>query len=41
MKSVELYRLAGDVWEARIFGIHFQGSYEECLAWLRANGENP
>jgi hypothetical protein len=26
-------------WTARIFRVNFTGTYDECIAWLRANGE--
>jgi hypothetical protein len=40
MKSVDLCRNADGTWTARIFSVTFTGSYEECVGWLRANGES-
>jgi len=39
MKSVDLYRNNNGTWTARIFTVTFTGTYEECVDWLRANGE--
>jgi hypothetical protein len=39
MKSVDLYSLPSGLWTARIYDQTFVGTYEECVAWLRNNGE--
>lgn len=39
MKAVDLYRNNDGTWTARIFDQTFRGSYDECVAWLRMNGE--
>lgn len=41
MKSVDLYQNSDGTWTARIFSQTFQGTYEQCAAWLRMNGEEP
>lgn len=40
MKAVDLYRNPDGTWTARIFSQTFTGTYEECMGWLRANGEH-
>ena len=37
--AVELRRNADGTWTARIFEVTYTGTRDECLAWLRANGE--
>lgn len=39
MTATNLERNADGTWTARIFSSSFTGTYNECLAWLRANGE--
>lgn len=39
MKAVDLYRNGDGSWTARIFQTEFTGTREQCVAWLRANGE--
>lgn len=39
MKSVDLYRNSDGTWTARIFEQTFRGTREQCVAWLRMNGE--
>jgi hypothetical protein len=39
MKAVALTRNPDGSWTARIFATEFTGTYEECVGWLRANGE--
>lgn len=40
MKSVDLWRNPDGTWTARIFAQTFSGTREECVAWLRTNGES-
>lgn len=40
MKSVDLTYIGGGLWLARIYAQTFQGTREECEAWLRMNGES-
>jgi hypothetical protein len=40
MRSVDLHRNDDGTWSARIYSVVFTGSYAECVAWLRANGES-
>ena len=39
MKSVGLYQDKNGQWIAWIFNQTFTGTREECIAWLRMNGE--
>lgn len=39
MPPVELTKNIDGSWTARIFSTRFTGTYEQCLTWLRANGE--
>ena len=39
MKAVDLTRDPDGTWTARIFSAIFTGTRDECVAWLRANGE--
>ena len=39
MKAVELSQNPDGSWTARIFSQTFTGTREQCVAWLRANGE--
>ena len=39
MKSVELTDNHDGTWTARIFSITYTGTREECVAWIRGNGE--
>jgi hypothetical protein len=39
MKAVDMWRNADGTYTARIFSQTFTGTYEECWAWLRNNGE--
>lgn len=38
-RPVSLDRNDDGTWTASIYSTTFSGSYEECVAWLRANGE--
>jgi hypothetical protein len=40
MKSVELSRNADGTWTARIYSTAYTGSYQQCVDWLRNNGES-
>jgi hypothetical protein len=39
MKAVDYYQNADGTWTARIFSASFTGTYEQCIAWIQANGE--
>jgi hypothetical protein len=39
MNPVELSRNNDGTWTARVFSQCFSGTYEECVRWLRMNGE--
>lgn len=39
MKSVDLWQNSDGTWTARIFDTTYTGSREQCIDWLRANGE--
>lgn len=41
MKPVSLSRNPDGTWTARIYSTTYSGSYAECVAWLRAHGEEP
>lgn len=41
MKAVDLTQNTDGTWTARIFSQTKTGSRDECVAWLRANGEQP
>jgi hypothetical protein len=38
-KAVELTRNDDGTWTARIFSVCYTGTYEECVQWIRCNGE--
>lgn len=39
MKAVDLQNNHNGTWTARIFAQTFTGTYDECVSWLRMNGE--
>jgi hypothetical protein len=39
MKAVDVWLNSDGSWTARIFSQTFTGTHEECVAWLRASGE--
>jgi hypothetical protein len=39
MKAVDLWKNPDGTWTARIFSQTFSGTYEQCVDWLRGNGE--
>lgn len=39
MKAVDLWKNEDGTWTARVFTVTYTGTYEQCIAWLRANGE--
>lgn len=38
-KAVELTDNGDGTWTARIYSTTYTGTYAECVAWLRNNGE--
>ena len=40
MSSVDLYQNSDGTWTARIFNQTYSGTYEQCVNWLRWNGES-
>ena len=41
IKPVEITRNADGSYTARIYSTTYTGTYEQCVAWLRAHGEEP
>jgi hypothetical protein len=41
MKAVDLWPNSDGTWTARIFSVTFTGTYQQCLDWLKGNGESP
>ena len=39
MKAVDLWQNANGTWTARIYAQTYSGTYDQCVAWLRNNGE--
>lgn len=40
MKPVDIYQNPDGSWTARIYThMYFTGTYAECMAWLRSQGE--
>lgn len=40
MKVIDYWQNADGTWTARLWSQTFTGTYEQCIAWIRSNGEH-